>query len=90
VLLGAAFQCGNIEARIAAMSGITADTLKLTRAFRCKYVKLPYSAAMALLSVRCRALSGGWLRQFLNASRWLRGFYCAMAVLLIASIMPTL
>ena len=45
---------------------------------------------MALLSVPCWTLFGQWLRQFLNTAHRLRWFNYTMAVLLIASIMPTL
>ena len=48
------------------------------------------SALMALASVVCWTMFGQWLRQFLNTSQRLRWFNYSMAILLVASIVPTL
>jgi threonine/homoserine/homoserine lactone efflux protein len=90
VLQGAAFQCVNIKAWIVAVSGITTYTVvdaSLPLQI-CQIAAL--SAGMALLSVLCWTLFGQWLRQFLNTARRLRWFNYSMAILLVASILPTL
>jgi threonine/homoserine/homoserine lactone efflux protein len=90
VLQGATFQCVNVKAWIVAVSGVTTYTVvdaSLPLQI-CQIAAL--SAGMALLSVLCWTLFGQWLRQFLNTSRRLRWFNYTMAILLLASIIPTL
>ncbi len=90
VLQGAAFQCVNIKAWIVAISGITTYTV-LDASLPLQICQMDaLSAAMALASVLCWTLFGQWLRQFLNTDQRLRWFNYTMAVLLIASIIPTL
>jgi threonine/homoserine/homoserine lactone efflux protein len=90
VLQGAAFQGVNIKAWIVAISGITTYTVvDASLPWQiCQMAAL--SAGMALASVLCWTLFGQWLRQFLTTTRRLRWFNYTMAVLLIASIIPTL
>jgi threonine/homoserine/homoserine lactone efflux protein len=90
LLQGAAFQCVNAKGWIVALSAITTYTV-MDESLPLQIIQIAaLSAGMALLSVLCWTLFGQWLRQFLNTARRLRWFNGTMAVLVIASIIPTL
>jgi threonine/homoserine/homoserine lactone efflux protein len=90
LLQGAAFQCVNVKGWIIAVSAITTYTV-IDASLPIQICQIAaLSAVTALASVVCWAMFGQWLRQFLNTSTRLRCFNFSMAVLLIASIVPTL
>jgi threonine/homoserine/homoserine lactone efflux protein len=90
VLQGAAFQCVNIKGWIIAVSAITTYTV-IDASLPLQICQIAaLSALMALASVVCWTMFGQWLRQFLNTSQRLRWFNYSMAILLVASIVPTL
>jgi hypothetical protein len=90
LLQGAAFQCVNVKAWIVAVSAITTYTV-VDASLPLQVCEISaLSAVMALASVAAWTLFGQWLRQFLNTAHRLRWFNYCMAVLLVASIIPTL
>ncbi len=90
LLQGAAFQCVNVKGWIIAVSAITTYTV-IDASLPIQICQIAaLSAFMAFASVVCWTLFGQWLRQFLNTPGRLRGFNYSMALLLIASIIPTL
>lgn len=89
LLQGAAFQCVNIKGWIIAISAITTYTV-IDASLPLQICQIAaLSAFMAFASVVCWTLCGQWLRQYLNTSVRLRWFNYSMAILLIASIIPT-